>query len=234
MNKLINAEAIFFDLDDTIYDQQIPFQSAIDYGNIDINNTDYQLLYKRVRFHSDKLWKDYTAGTIDLDTVRIRRLIDAFQEFGATLTVAKAIEIQERYEYEQKTIKPFSKVISIINELQQQNKIVGLITNGPVEHQTSKIKALQLDRIIPSELIFISDGIGITKPDPRIFHYVQDQVKKNPENCYYIGDTWENDIEAALNAGWNAIWYNFRNRQPQSSHKPNKIITSYNEWSSLI
>lgn len=227
--NLPDAEAIFFDLDDTLYDQLLPFQSALKYAKLQIDPANYEVIYKRVRFYSDLLWKSYTKGELTLEQVRSERLKCALREFEIDLSNEQAIEIQERYQYEQKVIELFPHVKSIIKELQNQDKVVGIITNGPVEHQMSKIIALQLDRIISNELIFISDGICLTKPDKRVFEYVQKQVKISAGKCLYIGDTWENDIAPPIEAGWKSIWFNYRNRKPQSHHQPSLVIKEYDK-----
>ncbi len=41
-----------------------------------------------------------------------------------------------------------------------------------------------------------------------------------------MGDSYENDIEGAKGAGWNAIWYNHRNHRPTGSAEPDYMVRS--------
>ncbi|MBO1512539.1 HAD family hydrolase [Metabacillus bambusae] len=230
MHSLRETEAVFFDLDDTLYDQLAPFQRALDHFRIDLANTNVEELFKKVRYFSDVLWKVHTRGEISLELLRIERVRCAFNDFGLSLSNQQASEVQERYEFEQQQINPFPEVISIIKDLQSRKSTVGILTNGPVQHQMNKIKALQIDQIIPPERIFISDGIGIAKPDKRVFEYVQRQVNIESNKCCYIGDTWENDVVPPIEAGWTSIWFNHRKREPQSNHIPLKTIMNYDNF----
>jgi putative hydrolase of the HAD superfamily len=230
MHSLRETEAVFFDLDDTLYDQLSPFQLALDHCHIDLANIKVGELFKKVRYFSDVLWKVYTRGEISLELLRIERVRCAFNDFGLSISTQLAREVQDRYEFEQQQIIPFPEVISIIKDLQSRKSIVGILTNGPVQHQMNKIKALKIDQIIPLERIFISDGIGIAKPDKRVFEYVQRQVNIESNKCCYIGDTWENDVVPPIEAGWNSIWFNHREREPQSNHIPLETIMNYDNF----
>ena len=63
------------------------------------------------------------------------------------------------------------------------------------------------------EHIFISGGIGYQKPDPQAFKYVENAFALNPEETWYVGDTYEADVVGANTAGWHTIWFNHRNRE---------------------
>lgn len=225
--ELEDVKVVFFDLDDTLYDQLQPFSLALQSENFIIERTLIEPLFRKVRFYSDLLWKTYINGKIDLDSLRTERLIRSCNEFNLDLSIEKARMIQAAYEKQQNSITPFSGVIELIINLQKHNKMVGIITNGPVEHQLNKIKALQLIPLISRDKIFISEGIGIAKPNKEIFQYVQKKLEVDAHQCCYTGDNWENDIVAPIEAGWKTVWFNHRNRDPETSHIPNKEIVDY-------
>lgn len=233
MHSLKEAKAVFFDLDDTLYDSLSPFQKSLEYHELCLPSSSVEEFYKQVRHYSDVLWKFYVTGDISLEELRVKRLTCAMHDFGLSITTEQAISIQERYEVEQKLINPFPSIYSLLQELQARNVIVGIMTNGPIEHQSKKLKALQLDQLISKDLIFISDGIGIAKPDQRVFEYVHSKINIEANKCLYIGDTWENDIVAPIEAGWMSIWFNHRNRLPQSHHVPNETFMSDEEFLQL-
>ncbi len=91
---------------------------------------------------------------------------------------------------------------------------LGLLTN------TQSFGLQFLDRLCLSSQIphrFVSAEIGLTKPDPVIFQYVQKHLGLFPGDLVMVGDTWNDDIEGALSAGWSAIWLN-RKRRPLPRH----------------
>jgi putative hydrolase of the HAD superfamily len=226
---LHDFKAVFFDLDDTLYDQNAPFINAISHSDIDIKDISIQTLFNKVRFYSDELWPKHIKGELSLESLRIKRLVLAFREFGIPITENLAQIVQEYYLNEQGAIKPFPAVYSLISYLQEQNVMVGIITNGPVHHQKMKLRQLQIDKLIPEEHWFVSDGVGIAKPDKRIFEYVNQTIGIQSEHCCYIGDNWENDVMAAIDAGWTSIWINNRKKEPLSNHKPYHTISNLEE-----
>lgn len=60
------------------------------------------------------------------------------------------------------------------------------------------------------EEIFISGEMGMAKPDPAIYREVVKQLAVDPEEIVFVDDFIEN-VEAAREAGWNAI--HFRTRE---------------------
>ncbi|RXI97898.1 HAD family hydrolase [Anaerobacillus alkaliphilus] len=223
--------AVFFDLDDTIYDQLQPFNDAIKFLEEFPEDLKYEDIFKRSRQFSDILWNQYCNDVITLEELRVNRLVLAFNEFGHELTSHQALQIQEHYESRQGHIQVIDGFLEAFHTLRENGYMVGLITNGPVEHQWKKIKSLELDKYIPEELIFVSDAVGIAKPDPNIFIHVTSTLKIKPEHCYYVGDSWRNDVVPPIKAGWNSIWFNYRQRKPETNDQPFKTIYSFKEFS---
>ena len=227
------ALAVFFDMDDTLYDQLSPFRLAVEayYKESGKENPvlDFDDLFKRVRAHSDELWDDYLAGKMTIQEMRNARLSIAFAEIGITLNEVEAALIQQNYETEQGRIALPEGFSEYIHRLNEAGIVTGLITNGPVEHQTFKLRTLGIDKLFPLDRLFISDGVGFTKPDPRIFHYVNEQTNTLPANCYYVGDSWRNDVAGADAAGWNMIWLNRRQTDNDQQYTLFRIIKQLDE-----
>lgn len=51
--------------------------------------------------------------------------------------------------------------------------------------------------MVLKENMFISDVIGYTKPDVKAFETVQEKMKLDPEETWFIGDTFEVDVIGA-------------------------------------
>ena len=78
--------------------------------------------------------------------------------------------------------------------------------------------------------MFISDSIGAAKPDVKAFHTVQKEMKLDPEETWFIGDTFEIDVVGAKNSGLHVIWFNHRNRpMPEGDIVPDVEVTSGQE-----
>ncbi|HEX5106751.1 MAG TPA: HAD-IA family hydrolase [Pirellulaceae bacterium] len=58
------------------------------------------------------------------------------------------------------------------------------------------------------EQIFVSSQVHFTKPDPRFFRAVGEQLEAEPAEILLVGDDWLADIEGARASGWQAIFLN--------------------------
>ncbi|MGG1678453.1 HAD family hydrolase [Neobacillus sp. NRS-1170] len=218
-------KAIFFDLDDTLHDHLLPFSNAliatlpINYREIDVVS-----LYKKFRHFSDILWKSYSAKELTLKNLRINRIMLALESYDIRITIKQAVEFQNQYEHDSKKLHLFPDVTAVLKTIINYGLTLGIITNGPIEHQFKKIQSLGLTKYFNRDLIFISDEVGIAKPSPELFVHVAQRTGFAPNEHLYIGDTWSNDIAASSEAGWQSIWYNHRNRLPETNHKPLTII----------
>ncbi|MBS1767751.1 MAG: HAD family hydrolase [Acidobacteria bacterium] len=79
-----------------------------------------------------------------------------------------------------------------------------------------------LERLGISEAIRmrgLSAELGAAKPDPAAFELMAKKLGLFPGNLVMVGDSWHDDIEGALAAGWTAIWIN-RVGKPRPEHDP--------------
>lgn len=85
---------------------------------------------------------------------------------------------------------------------------LGVISNGNREVQSGMIARFGLSKELPTERIFTSKKGEYRKPEPAIFHHALRSMSVAPAEAIMIGDSWTNDIAAALKCGMNAIWIN--------------------------
>jgi putative hydrolase of the HAD superfamily len=77
-----------------------------------------------------------------------------------------------------------------------------------------------LDRLGITQRIrsrILSAEVGTLKPEPAAFEAVQRRLGLFPGNLAMVGDSWNDDVLGALNAGWTAIWVN-REAKPRPAH----------------
>jgi len=216
------TKAIFFDVDDTLYDHLIPFQKAVKPYVSHMGSFPYEEAYHRMRYYSDKISVELGgAGQMEQGSATEAMKRDRFQfalnDYGVEIDAVQAEQIQKTYFECQFDIELFPNARELIVELQQRGFIVGVLTNGAAAHQWRKIKALQIDQLIPLERIFVSGSYEWDKPDIRIFHYINEQTGTLPEQCTYVGDSWRNDVIGSTSAGWNMIWFNHRKLERESN-----------------
>ena len=93
----------------------------------------------------------------------------------------------------------------LVKELSERYQI-GVITNGLPDAQYTKLESIGLRDLM--SCIVLSEEFGVRKPDPRIFHHAVDLLNRQPSDCFYIGDSYTNDVIGAKTAGMVSCWFN--------------------------
>ena len=94
-----------------------------------------------------------------------------------------------------------------------------VVTNGFVEVQYEKFEKSGLQDCFAH--IVLSEEVGCQKPNPRIF---EEALRRNglaAAEVIMIGDSWNSDIQGAINAGIDQIWVKWNSGQSE----PNKTAT---------
>lgn len=99
----------------------------------------------------------------------------------------------------------FEETLPVLNALRKRYTLF-LITNGPAHEQRRELRLLGLEPYF--EVIAIEGELGIGKPNPAIFQFVQEQLRLAPEQILFVGNSWEHDAKGALGVGWHAAWLN--------------------------
>ncbi|ELZ08458.1 HAD-superfamily hydrolase, subfamily IA, variant 3 [Halovivax asiaticus JCM 14624] len=76
---------------------------------------------------------------------------------------------------------------------------LGLLTNGPVRAQRTKLEALGLES--PFDAVRVTGELPAGKPDERAFAAILDALDVDPGEAVYVGDDVETDIEGATETG---------------------------------
>lgn len=114
---------------------------------------------------------------------------------------------------------------------------MGVISNGRKELQAEKLGILGIARWVSPGAVFVSQAVGLAKPDPALFDYACDHLGTTPGRCIYVGDAWDTDVVGACAAGMPCVWLNRRGRmRPQDARgvSPTWEVGSEEELRALI
>lgn len=226
--------AIIFDVDDTLYDQVIPFWNAYKAVFKDRFQLPMDDLFAASRRRSDEVFGPSQRGEITMEEMYIYRIQKAFEDFQVSITDQEALQFQAEYAENQKRLQVSEKMREILDFCAARIPI-GIMTNGPSQHQWKKVNALEAQQWFPRETIFVSGDVGAAKPDRRIFDWACSKMGQKPEEMYMVGDSYDNDVVGAMSAGWKAIWLNRRGRKlPEGGFIPWKTVTSEEELQEVL
>jgi putative hydrolase of the HAD superfamily len=222
---------LLFDVDDTLYDQLKPFEDAYQVVFDKYHfNCPVELLFVKSRYYSDQVFELVNEGKMEKREMHIYRITKAFESLGIEISRKDASLFQSYYEENQQRIVLHPQMKELIEFAFSHGVNLGIITNGPAEHQAKKISQLSLTHWINENNIFISGKLGIAKPEREIFSYVENKMSIHPKDSYYFGDSFMNDVVGSKRSGWNSVWINRRNHQvpTNTEYLPDYIIDENN------
>jgi HAD superfamily hydrolase (TIGR01549 family) len=194
-----------FDLDDTLFDHARASRIALEtvhasHAN-DLDFDEFATEHARVleTYHAR-----FLNGEFTLDQARTARMIELFATFEKSIDGGVALDISTAYRREHqgnRTLVPGAR--ELLDALQHQTRM-GIITNNSVAEQIEKLRALDIAHFF--EVIVISEEVGVTKPDPRIFDIALKRLGAAPHDAVMIGDSFINDVQGAARAGIAPIW----------------------------
>ena len=202
---------IFFDLDNTLWDFDrssiLAFDKIFEIFNlINYNIPNAKDFHKTYFDHNNRLWDLYRKGEIDKEFLKTERFRLPLKDYGI-VDEKLATDLGESYtDYAARLVALVPNTMEILTYLKEKNYKIHLITNGFLEVQSIKMKASGLDMMIDSS--FVSELVGIKKPDHRIFHHAINEVGGTIENSVMIGDDLSVDIIPAKEIGMTHIYFN--------------------------
>ena len=204
-------KAVFFDLDGTLCDSD----TAWDLAQRDM----FQLFRKHYpdvseetltaawRTIHQELFQQLNAGKCSMADVRDSRFQCLFRELDLS-TNSVMEEINDFFCSRYLTSLHLYEDVTVLEELHAYH--VGIITNGAhdehTDSQLSKVRHLGLSECIQS--LTISGEIGIRKPKVGIFKVACERAGILPVEAMFIGDSVQNDIVGANQAGMTSVHIN--------------------------
>lgn len=189
-------EWVFFDIGDVLFNEDAPHMYYF-----------HTLLLAMRRNDVDVAWDDYHMRI--QSCVRVKpetAIIDAARHYVPDDALWSKIFREGRAEYEAlRKPRPYGLLLDDITAVVQElHKDFGL---GIIANQHPPVvQALDDYGIGPLFTVkAINEIVGISKPDPAIFHWALKRADCAPENAIMIGDRPDNDIAPANAVGMHTI-----------------------------
>lgn len=200
---------MLFDMDDTIFDHALTSRAAL----ARLQRSEGAL---RSRSLSD-LWHEYSrlleeahpavvAGRITVAESRVQRFSTLLEFCGSRPIREEGARLSSLYRsFYRELRRPVPGVRGLLERVHRRAR-VGVVSNNQAAEQDEKLAFLRLTALV--DFMIISEAVGVSKPDPRIFGLALERGGTGPENAVMIGDSWENDVLGARAAGIRAVWFN--------------------------
>ncbi len=217
---------ILWDIDDTLINFNKSQYAALNhvYEKYSIKLTNKEIeLYDSINHNYWKLLDENKISKKELLTKR-------FDDFHKMIDINN-IDSNELNENYQKALGDFAvlnnNAFELCSKLKDNYKQYA-ITNGTKIAQDKKLKLTGLDEILDD--IFISEVIGVEKPNINFFNFVFSNITNfNKCEALVIGDTLTSDIKGAMNVNIDSCFFNPSNKFISDEFKPTYVIKSLDE-----
>lgn len=209
---------IFFDLDHTLWDfdknSEMAFDRIFSEKYSEVRVEDFIEKYAPI---NQACWKLYQEDKITHQELRYNRLKLSFEALDYTISDDNINQIANDYiAFLPDNNHLFDGTIEVLEYLKPKYKL-HIITNGFANVQDRKISNAALGGYFST--ITNSESAGVKKPNSIIFDYAVNLAQTSKEKSIMIGDDFDADVNGALNAGLDAIFFNVKNIEIPEKYK---------------
>jgi putative hydrolase of the HAD superfamily len=191
-------KAVFFDIDDTLYDtsgfaklaRKAALNAMIDAGLPLSHDEAYILLREIIKEKGSNYDKH-----LNVLTKRV---------FGEEKPLLIALGMITYHNVKFALLRLFPETMATLIYLKAQGYHLGVISNGLTIKQYEKLVRLGLHHFFDS--VITSQEAGVEKPDKAIFEMAMNRMGCKAENSVMIGNSFSDDILGAINAGMSAVY----------------------------
>lgn len=196
-------KAIFFDIDDTVFDYEASAHIALGEVCKDMG-IEFKEEYFRGFMHADKkFWDMQKAGILTISEVMDRRAAETAQVMGIP---ERAESFRDIFLIKMRnSAVPVDGAEDIIRYAHGKGYQLCTASNGFLIMQISRLKKSGLFEYFSG--IFVSDDIGYEKPDPQFLTEALSRCGLSAADALMVGDSREADIKAAQSAGMDCCWF---------------------------
>lgn len=200
-------QAVFFDMDDTIYDtsgfaaiaRRAAVKAMVHNGLQCSEEEGYEQLMDIIKEKGSNYGRHFNI------------LVEQINGKEDPLIIVNGIITYHNTKFAMLKLEPES--FSILLYLKSQGYKVGLITNGKQLKQWEKLVRLGVYPFFDD--VVTSESVGVEKPDSEIFNIAMERLNVTAGTSLMIGNNFDVDIVGACNAGMQAMIINSKITEEQ-------------------
>lgn len=247
-------KAIFIDWDDTIGDfhgaAKLALREMYDKYNLSCYFTSHEEFVALYQPHNIELWDKYGKDLVTKEYLSIDRFLfplmhGSYYKNGHTVQDGKNVTTQEVVRLAMAMSEDFLALTTanfsllpgaedLVRYLAEKYPLT-VVTNGFVEVQYEKFEKSGLRDCFTH--IVLSEEVGCQKPNPHIFHEALRLNGLAAEDVLMIGDSWNSDIQGAINAGIDQMWVNekaMNDNEERMMHEATYVVKSLEEIKNIL
>jgi putative hydrolase of the HAD superfamily len=227
--------AVFFDIDDTLF-STTTFSARARRAAVEA------LAAHGLRMTPDDLYRELEEVIAEFGSNyehhfdRLLQRLPRGAAEGVNRAILVAAAVRAYHDAKVEHLKPFDDVLPALRRLARAPLVRGVITTGLQVKQAEKLLRLGVYPLLTPSAIFISDQIGISKPNPKLFLRACAEVGAAPAECVHVGDHPGHDIDPANAAGMVSVLVrrNSKHANEPSRTAPRHSVADLTELLTLL
>jgi putative hydrolase of the HAD superfamily len=219
-----SLEALFFDIDDTLC-------ATTAFAQVARRNAVHAMIAAGLRADEAALYRELEDVIAEFssnyehhfDKLLLRLDPRALEHLDPALVVAAGVAAYHDTKFRE--LAPFPGVIELLRDLRAAGLKVGIITHGLTVKQAEKLVRLGLVPHLDPEAIFISDQMGVAKPNPKIYAMALRGVGVAAERAMY---------DPAHRLGMITCWARLVQRHTLGQETPHHTIEHFGELRAVL
>ena len=196
--------AVFFDLDDTLY-------STSEFADLARRNSVKAMVAsglsadpELVRAELEEVVREFSSNyESHFDKLLLRLPRRLYRGVNPAVIVAAGVAAYHDTKF--RYLRPYEDAYEVLRELTRTDLIRGIITAGMAVKQAEKLVRMRLVPLISPGAIFISDQLGVNKPNEKLYLRACSDLNLKPGETLYVGDNPALDIEPPKRIGMYAV-----------------------------
>ncbi len=154
---------------------------------------------------------------------------------GANPALVVAAGVVSYHDTKFRELEPFDDVRPFLRAAGEAGLLLGIVTHGLTLKQAEKLIRLDLLPLVDQRAVFISDQVGISKPNPKLFALAARRLDLEPSQCMVVGDNLTNDIAPARSLGMHTVWAFRSAKEGQDlAIRPDHKIETFRELAGIL
>lgn len=159
---------------------------------------------------------------------------DCLRATNSALIVAAGVAAYHDTKFRE--LAPFDDVFPLFADLKRAGMRLGIVTHGWTVKQAEKLVRLGLVPYLDPRAVFISDQIGISKPNPKLYKLALRDLGLQAAEVMYVGDSPLHDIAPPRSLGMITVWARraARHGLEGTSVEPHYTVDNFEELRGIL
>jgi len=230
MKKITGIETISFDADGTLWDFNKVMRHSLGFTLAELEKADPvaagKLDIDKMIEIRNRVAEELKGRVINHEEVRLEAFKQTLREIDrpddALASHLNQVYLKHRFE----DVELFEDVLPTLETLRQKYTI-GLFSNGNSYPERCGLEGM-------FRFVVFSQDYGIEKPDPRLYQIAAEKAECSRLQMLNVGDSLENDVIGATEAGIRAVWLNRGRKNAGPATKVDYEVSSLAELLDIL